>query len=93
MRRRECKFYMKECKSDKFKQILKEMLETILGALIMAAGVSLFLLPNQLSSGGIAGVATIFYYLLKVPMGTTIMLLNIPLFILAIYKLRKKFFY
>jgi uncharacterized membrane-anchored protein YitT (DUF2179 family) len=31
--------------------------------------------------------------LLKVPMGTTIMLLNIPLFILAIYKLRKKFFY
>ena len=43
MRRRECKFCMKEGKSDKFKQILKEMLETILGALIMAAGVSLFL--------------------------------------------------
>ena len=92
MRRRECKFYMKECKSDKFKQILKEMLETILGALIMAAGVSLFLLPNQLSSGGIAGVATIFYYLLNIPMGTVIIAINIPLFLFSMYKVGKMFF-
>ena len=78
---------MKECKNDKFKQILKEMIETILGALIMAAGVSLFLLPNQLSSGGIAGVATIFYYLLNV-----IIAINIPLFLFSMYKVGKMFF-
>lgn len=83
---------MKECKSDKFKQILKEMLETILGALIMAAGVSLLLLPNQLSSGGIAGVATIFYYLLNIPMGTVIIAINIPLFLFSMYKVGKMFF-
>ena len=83
---------MKEGKSDKFKQILKEMLETILGALIMAAGVSLFLLPNQLSSGGIAGVATIFYYLLNIPMGTVIIAINIPLFLFSMYKVGKMFF-
>lgn len=92
MRRRECKLYMKEGKSDKFKQILKEILETILGALIMAAGVSLFLLPNQLSSGGIAGVATIFYYLLNIPMGTVIIAINIPLFLFSMYKVGKMFF-
>lgn len=83
---------MKESKSDKFKQILKEILETILGALIMAAGVSLFLLPNQLSSGGIAGVATIFYYLLNIPMGTVIIAINIPLFLFSMYKVGKMFF-
>lgn len=83
---------MKEGKSDKFKQILKEMIETILGALIMAAGVSLFLLPNQLSSGGIAGVATIFYYLLNIPMGTVIIAINIPLFLFSMYKVGKMFF-
>ena len=83
---------MKEGKSDKFKQILKEMLETILGALIMAAGVSLFLLPNQLSSGGIAGVATIFYYLLNIPMGTVIIAINITLFLFSMYKVGKMFF-
>ena len=84
--------FMIKSKKYKFKQILKEMIETILGALIMAAGVSLFLLPNQLSSGGIAGVATIFYYLLNIPMGTVIIAINIPLFLFSMYKVGKMFF-
>lgn len=83
---------MIKSKKYRFKQILKEMIETILGALIMAAGVSLFLLPNQLSSGGIAGVATIFYYLLNIPMGTVIIAINIPLFLFSMYKVGKMFF-
>ena len=74
------------------KRIIIEILGTILGSFIMAIGISLFLLPNQLSSGGIAGIATITYYLLKIPMGTTILLLNIPLFLVAIYKVGKSFF-
>lgn len=65
---------------------------TVLGAAIMAFGTSAFLLPNQLSSGGLSGVATITYYLLKIPMGAMIMALNIPLFILAGYRLGKEFF-
>lgn len=64
---------------------------TILGAAIMAFGTSAFLLPNQLSSGGLSGVATITYYLLKIPMGAMIMALNIPLFILAGYRLERNF--
>ena len=67
---------------------LKEIIETIIGSLIMAIGTSLLLLPNQLSSGGLAGVATIFYYLIDLPMGTTMLAFNIPLFILAVYKMR-----
>lgn len=74
------------------KKIIIEIVGTILGAFIMALGVSLFLLPNKLSSGGLSGVATIIYYLLNIPMGTTILALNIPLFIMAIYKLGKTFF-
>ena len=65
---------------------------TILGAAIMAFGTSAFLLPNQLSSGGFAGVATILYYLLKIPMGTTILACNIPIFLLAGHRLGKSFF-
>lgn len=74
------------------KQIVKEIFGTIIGAIIMAFGVSLFLLPNQLSSGGIAGIATIAYYLLKIPMGTVIMVINIPLFVFAGYKIGKDYF-
>lgn len=74
------------------KEIILEILGSIIGALIMAIGVALFLLPNQLSSGGVAGIATITYYLLNIPMGMMILIINIPLFILAIFKIGKYFF-
>lgn len=67
-----------------------ELFLILIGAIIMAFGTSLFLLPNQLSSGGFAGIATITYYLAHWPMGTTIFLLNIPLFIFTIYKLGRE---
>lgn len=81
-----------EIKENTVKTISIEIVETIVGAFIMAIATSLFLLPNQLSSGGIAGIATIFYYFLKIPMGTTVLIFNIPLFIFAVYKLGKSFF-
>lgn len=76
----------------KVKEIILEMSGTVIGAAIMAFGVSSFLLPSQLSSGGVSGIATITYYLLNIPMGAMIMIINIPLFILAGYKIGKEFF-
>ena len=73
------------------KKFILEILETLLGSFIMAVSVSLFLLPNELSSGGFSGIATILYYLFKFPVGTTIIILNIPLFILSTFKIGKKF--
>ena len=67
----------------KLKKNIKEILGTIIGALLMAIGISLFLLPNKLSTGGFSGIATITYYLLKIPMGTAIIIMNIPFFILG----------
>lgn len=83
---------MKDEKNSKMKKIIIEIMGTIIGSFIMAIGVSLFLLPNQLSSGGVAGIATITYYLLKIPMGTMIVLINVPLFLFSIYKIGKGFF-
>ena len=73
------------------KTISIEILETMVGACLMAMATSLFLLPNQLSSGGVAGIATIFYYFLEIPMGATILAFNIPLFLFSAYKLGKMF--
>ena len=69
----------------------KKIILTLLGSSIMAIGVSLFLLPNQLSSGGFSGIATITYYLFNLPMGIVILILNIPLFIIAWKKIGKEF--
>lgn len=76
----------------KIKKFLIECIGTIVGSFIMAVSVSLFLLPNELSSGGFSGIATILYYTLNIPMGTTILCLNIPLFLLSGFKIGKEFF-
>lgn len=77
---------------EKAKKIILEIAGTIIGSAIMAFGIGEFLLPNHLSSGGVSGIATITYYLLKIPMGTMIIIINIPLFILAGYRIGKEFF-
>lgn len=66
---------------------------TILGSFVMAIGISLFLLPNQLSTGGVSGIATITYYLFHIPMGTMMLIINVPLFLLSMYKIGKSFFF
>lgn len=72
-----------------FKNI-KEYFLIALGCMSMAMGVSLFLLPNELSTGGFSGIATILYYLFKFPLGITTFLLNIPLLLVAYFKIGKK---
>ena len=73
------------------KNTIKEYTLFIIGSMIAALGTSLFLLPNQLSSGGFSGIATILYYLFGIQMGTTIMVLNVPVFILAFIRGGKQF--
>ena len=74
-----------------FKKHITEILGIAIGTILMAIGVSLFLLPNKLSTGGFSGLATITYYLFKWPMGKTIILLNIPCFLLAFIRIGKEF--
>lgn len=81
-------FFMK----NKIVQTIQEYVIIALGCTIMAAGVSLFLLPNELSTGGFSGIATIVYYFFKVPMGVTVFALNIPLLIIAYFKIGKQLF-
>ena len=71
--------YVKGKKVFNFKKHLIDLFYLVLGCFIMAMGTSLFLLPNQLSSGGFSGVATIIYYLFQFPLGTVMLVLNIPL--------------
>ena len=76
----------------KFKEILINLMELVIGTLVMAMGIEFFLVPNQLSTGGFSGLSTIVYYITGVSVGTVVLLLNIPLFILALVKLGKRFF-
>ena len=75
------------------KKYALEYIYIIIGAFLMAVSTALFLLPNQLSTGGISGISTILYYLCNYPVGLTMLLINVPLFVIAMVKVNKRLFF
>jgi len=55
----------------------------VIGALIQALAMRLFLVPGELVSGGISGAAQIITHFIKFPIGIMVFLGNVPLFILG----------
>ena len=82
---------MKKFYSAEFKELFQKIVLIVLGSLIIAVGVNLFVIPSKLLSGGISGIGLMLQYTLKIPLGVTILILNIPLLILSILKINKKF--
>ena len=60
-----------------------------LGCLIASSSINLFLVPSHLLTGGVTGVAIIFYYLADLPIGIQTLVYNVPL-LLAAWKLMGK---
>lgn len=63
----------------------------VIGSMIMAAGLMLFLVPNKVSAGGVSGISTILYHMFNWPVGVTMLALNVPLFIIGVRVFGKKF--
>lgn len=74
------------------KVIIINAIKIVIGTLIMAISINCFLLPNQLTTGGFSGVGTLIFYLFKIPVGTTVLILNFPLFIIILLRKGKRFF-
>ena len=68
-------------------EIFYDIIMIAFGSFLVSLGINLFLLPLKLTTGGVSGIATILYYKLSIPMGITVILLNIPLFIISLIKL------
>ena len=60
-------------------------------SLLYAAAIALFLDPNQLAPGGVSGIAIIVNHLLPIPTGTLILMMNVPLLLLGMWKLGFQF--
>ena len=74
-----------------FLYFLKDIILLAIGAYIISLGTNMFLLPYKMTTGGASGIATIMYYIANIPMGVTILIVNLPLFLFAIIKLGKVF--
>jgi uncharacterized membrane-anchored protein YitT (DUF2179 family) len=55
----------------------------LLGGLIYSVGLNAFLVGNHLAEGGITGIAVVLLYMFGIPIGPSILVLNIPLLILG----------
>ncbi len=70
-----------------FYKRLVEFVWVTFGVALTALGLNLFLIPNKIAAGGVSGIAIIFHYLIGSPVGLTMLALNIPLFVMGIYRL------
>ncbi len=68
-----------------------DILITIMGTMLFALAVHMFTVPNHIAPGGIAGISTILNYLTKYPIGIINIILNIPIIIIGIIYLGKRF--
>ena len=80
--------------TQKKKQLIIDIVKTILGSALFGLGFNLFLEPSEINAGGLSGLAMIVVYLTKFgTVGTITTLMNIPLFILGGMKVGKRFFW
>lgn len=70
---------------------IRDMLIIAFAAFIYAAGISLFLDPNNLAPGGVTGISVILNRLSGIETGTLYFLLNVPIVLLGIWKFGWRF--
>ncbi|RKQ16459.1 YitT family protein [Lysinibacillus endophyticus] len=63
----------------------------IIGALIFAIGLELFLVPNNVMDGGIVGISIIISHLVGLPVGVFIFILNLPFIFIGYKQIGKTF--
>ncbi len=61
------------------------------GCLIAAASINIFVVPSNLLTGGVTGIAIIFYFLSGLPIGAQTLAYNVPLLIASYKLLGKKY--
>lgn len=70
---------------------VKNILVIAGASLVYAAGISLFLDPNNLAPGGVTGISVILNRLSGIETGTLYLLLNVPILLLGLWKFGWKF--
>lgn len=71
------------------KKTINQYVWVAIGCLISAVSINAFLVPHHLLSGGVSGLAIIFYFLFGLPIGMQILVMNLPL-LYAAYRLLGK---
>ena len=66
---------------------IRRLLLLVLGVLIAALGYSLFQIPYNIAAGGVGGISIIINEFTGWPIGTMILIMNLPLWVLGYFQL------
>lgn len=77
------------------KTAVKSYFSIALGCLIITISMNFFLIPYKLAPGGVSGLSTVLYYIFDgaIPVGTLMLILNIPLFFIGYKSKGHRFFF
>ena len=75
----------------KIKAFLLDFLFFLFGSAVYSVAVITFLSPNEISPGGVTGVAILLNYLFSLPVGLMVFVINIPILIIGFFKFGKAF--
>lgn len=73
-------------------KVIKSSLLILIGSIIYAVSISLFLDPNKIAPGGVSGIAIMAGHYIDIGVGTLTFLINVPILIIGLIKLGKGFF-
>jgi len=74
-----------------WQEIVFEYFLITVGSIVMSLSLVVFLGPAKIAPGGVSGLAIVIYNILNVPMGILMLVFNIPLFIMGLKLLGRKF--
>lgn len=75
------------------KSLAIDVLFALVGSFVYSAAVRMFIDPNHISVGGLTGLGSVLNYLLHLPIGLSVLAMNVPLFLLSWKKLGRGFFF
>ncbi len=78
-------------KSKKALNLIADNFVWIIGCVLYAVAINFFNVPNRISQGGFSGLAIVINYLTDLPVGAVNLALNVPVLLLALKFIGKKF--
>lgn len=75
-----------------FWQEARDYVFIVFGLILYTIGFTCFMLPYQITTGGVAGISSVIYYSMQIPVQYTYLLINVVLMLAAIKVLGFRFF-
>lgn len=72
-------------------KFLRRVLFMIIGSCLFSIGLEIFLVPNNITDGGVVGISIIVSHLTRIPLGIFLVLFNLPFLLLGYKQIGKTF--